>query len=163
LIWWSLQSSYCHNVLVSVSTFLDFWKIGIIFIFSFFLLVLLHKKWGEKEKKISFLGPSILKNQKQCTEMVKVGMITLGMWYKVLWSPKLIQKSKQKAIYSKNKNNQSYQIIIGNLKSQTSQKILFSGQNNWNVLKCTFVTQKMSGPQIFIFKNFLSQGIISHT
>jgi hypothetical protein len=64
-----ITKSYCHNVLVSVSTFLDFEKLVSFFcFFSFFLLVLLHKKWGRKrEKKYPSWSQHIKKN---CTEMV---------------------------------------------------------------------------------------------
>jgi len=93
LIWWSLQSSYCHNVLVSVSTFLDFWKIGIIFIVflsSIFLLVLLHKKWGEKERKNILLGPSIL--NKSCRgqfRQLKIKINVQRWWSELKWEGKL--------------------------------------------------------------------------
>lgn len=64
-----ITKSYCHNVLVSVSTFLDFEKLVSFFCFFFFLSLgtAAQKVGGEKERKNILLGPSILKN---CTEMV---------------------------------------------------------------------------------------------
>ena len=65
-----ITKSYCHNVLVSVSTFLDFEKLVSFFCFFFlsFSWYCCTKSGGEKERKNILLGPSILK--KNCTEMV---------------------------------------------------------------------------------------------
>lgn len=62
-----ITKSYCHNVLVSVSTFLDFEKLVSFFCFFFlsFSWYCCTKSGGEKERKNILLGPSILKKTVQ--------------------------------------------------------------------------------------------------
>ena len=78
--------------------------------------------------------------------VTKVGIITIGTWYKALWSPNLIQNHNKKVFHT------SFEIhlFLGNVpplqcitelpddsNSQKKTNIIFSGQNLIKMYNCT--------------------------
>ena len=100
----------------------------------------------------------------------KVGIITIGTWYKALWSPNLIQNHNKKVFHT------SFEIhlFLGNVpplqcitelpddsNSQKKTNIIFSGQNLIKMYNCT---RKWWNTIISPYlSNIPTQELISHT
>ena len=100
----------------------------------------------------------------------KVCIVTIGTWYKALWSPNLIQNHNKKVFHT------SFEIhlFLGNVpplqcitelpddsNSQKKPKIIFSGHKLIKMYNCT---RKWWNPNISpCLSNFPTQELISHT
>ena len=82
----------------------------------------------------------------------KVGIITLGMWFKALWSPNLIQNHNKKEFHTSFEINlfwgnvpplQCITELPDDSNSQKSQKLFFPAMN-WS--KCTIVPENGGAP-----------------
>ena len=100
----------------------------------------------------------------------KVGIITIGTWYKALWSPNLIQNHNKKEFHTSFEINlfwgnvpplQCITELPDDSNSQKKPKIIFSGHKLIKMYNCT---RKWWNPNISpCLSNFPTQELISHT